>query len=303
MEARLKGVFSAVATPVAEDWSVDNGRFIQHCRQLLDDGCHGLAVLGSTGEANSIGLDARRRCLDALVAGGIAPDRLMPGTGMCASAASVALCRHALSLGVTKVVVLPPFYYKGPDERGLLDFYSRVIEGVGDARLRLVLYHIPQISTVPITRPIIEGLHQRFTAIVAGIKDSAGDLDHMSGLARDYPWLSVFAGADPLMLPLLRVGGAGCITATSNLVAGALRTVYDGYADKAKAAEVDRAQARINAFRTLSNSYVQIPTVKAMVAARYRDNAWLRVWPPFVALGESEAAAVAQGIADIEAAA
>lgn len=303
MERRLKGVFCAVTTAVAEDWSVDTGRLLRHCRQLLDDGCHGLAVLGSTGEANSIGLDERRRTLDALVAGGIAPDRLMPGTGLPATADTVALCRHALSLGITDVVVLPPFYYKEPSEQGLFDAYARVIEGVGDGRLRLVLYHIPQISMVPITRPLIERLHERFGATIAGIKDSAGDLEHMSGLARDYPWLSVFAGADPLMLPLLRVGGAGCITATSNLVAAALRKVYDGYADEAQAGEVDRAQARINAFRKLSNSYVQIPTIKAMVAARYRDNAWLRAWPPFVALSESDAAAVAQGIAEIEAAA
>ena len=295
-------MFSAVATPVTPDHTIDHARFVRHCRQLLEDGCHGLAVLGSTGEANSIGIDDRRAALDRLVDAGIAPGRLMPGTGLCAASDTVTLCRHAMAHGITDVVVLPPFYYKNPSEQGLLRYYTHVIEGVGDSRLRLVLYHIPQISTVAISRTLIETLFSRFGPVMAGIKDSAGDLDHMTGLARDYPWLSVFAGADPLMLPLLQAGGSGCITATSNLVASDLRTVYDKFEDARAAEAVQRSQARINAYRALSNTHAQIPTIKAMIARRYDDDGWRRILPPFIELTDKEAAGVAEGIDAIEAA-
>ncbi len=284
----MRGVFCAVATPVAANLKPDPKRFVAHCRQLLNDGCHGLAVLGTTGEANSIGLDDRRRLLEVLLEAGVRPDQLMPGTGVNAVADSVTLARHALSLGVTDLVVLPPHYYKDPAESGLIDFYSHLIEDVNDPRLRLVLYHIPQMSAVPISPALLSVLRERFGEVIAGVKDSSGDLAHMTGLIEAFPWLSVFAGADPLLLPLLSEGGAGCITATSNIVAKDLRLIFDHYNDAGFKSQVEAAQARIVAHRTLSNSYVQIPTIKAMVGARYGDIDWARVWPPFTALSEAE---------------
>jgi 4-hydroxy-tetrahydrodipicolinate synthase len=184
--------------------------------------------------------------------------------------------------------MLPPYYYKGVPDEGLFRFYARVIEGVGDDRLRIVLYHIPQVSQIPLGHDLIARLLDAFPGIVTGIKDSSGDLANMEAMCARFPSLGVLAGADPTMLPVLRAGGAGCITATSNLNPGDLRIVWDGWADPARAAEVEAAQARIVAWRTLSNSYVQLPTVKAMVARKRGDLAWLRPMPPLVELPEAQ---------------
>jgi len=289
----IRGVHCAAVTPLNADLSPDLGRFVAHCRRLLDAGCHGVALLGTTGEANSFSLAERRAILEAAVAGGVDPARLMPGTGLCALADTVELTRHALSLGVTKVVMLPPFYYKGVSEDGLFAAYAHVIEAVADDRLEVVLYHIPQVSGVPIGHGLIARLIAAFPGIVVGIKDSAGDLGNMAAIAAAHPGFSVLAGADPLLLPLLGLGGAGCITATSNLVADSLRTVYDHHADPAAAGRVATAQARIEAWRNLSNSYVQIPAIKAMVAATTGEDAFVRVRPPLVALAAAARADLA----------
>ena len=120
------------------------------------------------------------------------------------------------------------------------------------------------------------------------IKDSSGDLDNMKAMVQRFPDLAVLAGADPLMLPLLRLGGAGCITATSNLRADALREIWDSWNDPARAEQVEEAQNRINAWRTLTNRHVQLPTVKTMLARARGDLGWLNLMPPLVELTEAQ---------------
>ncbi len=163
-----------------------------------------------------------------------------------------------------------------------------MIEGVGDDRLRVVLYHIPQVTQVPISHDLIERLMTAFPGIVVGIKDSAGQVENMQAMCARFPDLGVLAGADPLMLPVLQAGGAGCITATSNLRADALRVVWDAWDDPARAAEVEAAQARIVEWRNLTNRYVQLPTVKTMLARSRGDMGWLNLMPPLVELTEAE---------------
>lgn len=287
-----RGVFCAALTPLTADLAPDHARFVAHCRWLLDEGCDGIALLGTTGEANSFSIGERQGLLEAAVAGGIAPDRLLPGTGVAALTETVALTRHALSLGVATVVMLPPFYYKGVSEDGLFAAYAEVVERVADARLRIVLYHIPQMSAVPITVPLIERLRARYPGVFTGIKDSAGDLAHMEALVERFPGLAVLAGADPLMLPLLRKGGAGCITATSNLVAADLAFVFRHFGDPARAAQVEAAQARIVAARKRASRFAQMASLKVLLAARTGDEGWRRLRPPLLPLTEQEAAAL-----------
>ncbi|WIY52577.1 dihydrodipicolinate synthase family protein [Devosia sp. YIM 151766] len=285
----IQGVFSAAATPLNTDLTPDHAALAAHCRQLLDDGCHGIAMLGSTGEANSFSQDERRAMLEAVVKSGIAPDALLPGTGLCALPETIALTRHALSLGVTKVVMLPPFYYKGVSDQGLFDAYCQVIDAVADDRLRIVLYHIPPISQVPLSHDLIVRLCERYPDTIAGVKDSGGQLDHMVSLAKTFPQLAILAGADPFLLPLMQQGGSGCITATSNLAASQLRMVFENHSDASAADEVQAAQARIVALREASNSFAQIPTIKAMVARRYNAPGWRRMRPPLVSLTDEQA--------------
>ncbi|MFD0936383.1 dihydrodipicolinate synthase family protein, partial [Methylobacterium trifolii] len=208
-----RGIFSAAPTPLTADYRPDHGLFLDHARRLLEAGCDGISLLGTTGEANSLSLPDRKALLEAVVAGGIAPGRLMPGTGMAALTDAVDLTRHALSLGVATVLMLPPFYYKAVTDEGLFAAYAEVIERVADPRLRVVLYHYPQVSGVSLSHALIGRLRERYPAIVTGIKDSSGDFDNLTAMVERFPGLAVLTGADPLVLPLLRAGGAGGITA------------------------------------------------------------------------------------------
>ena len=282
------GVNCAAATPVLPDGRPDLRLFTAHCHALLAEGAHGLAILGTTGEANSFAAVDRMALVDAAVASGIRGDQLLPGTSACNVAETVAMTRHAVQNGARACVLLPPFYYKGASDDGLFRFYAQVIEGVADPRLRVLLYHIPQVTQVPISLALIERLLAAFPGVVVGIKDSAGDLANMKAMVEAFPGFCVLAGADPLLLPLLQMGGAGCITATSNLRSDALRVVFDGWNDPAHAAKVAAAQARINDWRALTNAYVQLPTVKTMLARSRGDRGWLNVRPPLVPLDATE---------------
>jgi len=298
----VHGVFCASATPVLSDGTPDHATFAAHCKALLAEGCDGIAMLGTTGEANSFSLGQRMELVEKVIAAGVDAGRLMPGTSQTNVTDTITLTKHALDAGVQASVVLPPFYYKGVSDEGLYRFYSEVIEGVGSDRLRVVLYHIPPIAQVGLSVELTGRLLEAFPGIVVGIKDSSGKLESMQAFASSFENFSVLAGADPLMLPLLKSGGAGCITSSSNLIAKHLRVVFDNFFDPAKAAEVEAAQARINAWRDLSNAYVQLPTVKAMLAKRRGHDGWTHVRPPLVELTPEQIATVWARMDELEAA-
>nr|WP_010397934.1 dihydrodipicolinate synthase family protein [Paracoccus sp. TRP] len=292
MSFAIEGVYCAAATPLKADGTPDLPLFGAHARALIKEGCHGIAMLGSTGEANSFSVRERMDLLEAAITGGTRPDQLLPGTSSCAVTDAVELTRHAVQAGVKGVVLLPPFYYTAFSDESLFRFYASIIEKVADDRLKVILYHIPMLTGVPISHELIAMLVQAFPDTVAGIKDSDGKIENMHAMAARFPGFAVLAGADPLLLPVLQGGGAGCITASSNLVARELRLVWDHWNDPAKAAEVKAAQEVIVAWRKLTNSYTQLPTVKTMLAKRRGDMGWMNVHPPFSPLSEGEAAKV-----------
>ncbi|XYD12216.1 dihydrodipicolinate synthase family protein (plasmid) [Methylobacterium sp. NMS12] len=283
-----RGVFCAAATPLTADNAPDHRPFVAHAGRLIAEGCDGVALLGTTGEANSFSLAQRKALLEATVEAGVAPGKLMPGTGVAAISETIDLTRHALSLGVTTVVMLPPFYYKGVTDDGLFAAYAEVIERVGDARLRVVLYHIPQVSGVPIPHGLIERLRARYPETVTGIKDSSGDLANHVAMIDRFPGFAVLTGADPLLLTLLPKGGAGCITATSNVCAADLAFIFRNAADPARAEAVAAAQARVVAARERTVGPRQMASIKALLADATGDAGWLRLCPPLTALSAEE---------------
>jgi 4-hydroxy-tetrahydrodipicolinate synthase len=297
----VHGVFCASATPVLSDGTPDHAAFAAHAKALIEEGCDGIALLGTTGEANSFSIGQRQAILENVIASGIDPQRLLPGTSQTNVADTVTLMRHAVDAGVKATVVLPPFYYKGVSDEGLFRFYAEAIESVGSNDLRVLLYHIPPIAQVGLSVELVGRLIEAFPGVVVGIKDSSGKLDSMQAFASTFENFSVLAGADPLMLPLLRSGGAGCITSSSNLIGKHLRVVFDNFFDPAQNERVDAAQARINAWRDLSNSYVQLPTIKAMLAKRRNHEGWVRVRPPLVELQPAELEKVWAEMARLEA--
>lgn len=277
----LSGVYCAVLTPMKADLTPDDKLMVRHCKWLLDQGCDGLSILGTTGEANSLCMKERIRTMDSLVEAGIDPARLMPGTGCCALTDTCIQTGRAMELGVGGVLMLPPFYYKNVSDDGLFASYSEVIQRVGSDRLRIYLYHFPQMSAVPISLSLIERLVTAYPDTVVGMKDSSGDLDNMLTVQKAFPDFAVFTGWDHLLKPLLAAGGAGCITAVANIAAPLLRRIMDG------APDADAAHDRIDAVRQAITARPLIPGLKEVMARHDGNPGWRFMRPPMVAVDDA----------------
>ena len=283
----MRGVFAAALTPMREDLSIDRAAFAAHCRRLLDAGCHGLAIFGTTGEANSLSIDERIDAWTGLVEDGIPADTLLPGTGACALPDAVRLSRAALELGAPGVLALPPFYYKGVSDDGLFRFFAELIERVGDDRLRLLLYHIPPMAVVGFTPELIGRLLDAYPGVIAGTKDSAGDAARIERVCREYgDRLAVFAGSERYLLDTLRWGGAGCISATVNVFAPQARAVYDAFA---AGEDAEPAQATLTEARAFMDGRALIPSLKALMRELTGEDGWLNLRPPLEPLDDGEA--------------
>lgn len=271
----MEGVLAPVATPFGATLEPDEDRWLAHCRWLLSQGC-GLAIFGTNSEANSLSFAERSRLLDVAMAAGIDPARTMPGTGGCALPEAAALTAQAVAHGCGGVLMLPPFYYKGVSEDGLFAFYSEVIQRVGDGRLNVYLYHIPQVSGVPIGHGLIERLLREYSGTVVGIKDSSGDQGNTQAMLERFDAFDVFCGSETFLLDTLRHGGAGCISATANLNPAAIVDVFRNR----DAPDADERQQRVTAFRRTVERFPMIPALKAAIAMTTGDPSWSRMRPP-----------------------
>jgi 4-hydroxy-tetrahydrodipicolinate synthase len=286
---RITGVLSPVVTPFKPDLSVDPDRFVRQCRWLLSQNV-GLAVFGTNSEANSLSIDEKIELLDRLVAAGLDPARMMPGTGHCALPDSVRLTAHAMKLGCGGVLMLPPFYYKGVSDDGLFRSFAEVIERVGEARLRVYVYHIPPVSQVPITLGLVERLLAAYPAQTAGMKDSGGDWKNTQAFLDAFAasGFDVFAGSETFLLQNMRSGGAGCISATANVHPGPIARLFDTW----RAADADRQQARLDEIRGTFAKFPMIPALKAAIAHYGGDASWGTVRPPLVDLTPEQSKAL-----------
>jgi len=276
---RLRGVLSPVLTPFTNDLEPDPGRFVQHCRWLLDSGV-GLAVFGTNSEANSLSVAERLNLLDVLLAAGIDPARLMPGTGCCALPDTVELTKKAVGSGCAGVLMLPPFYYKNASDDGLFRSYSEVIQRVGDGRLRVYLYHIPPVAQVPLSLALIERLLGEYPGTIAGIKDSSGDWNNTAAMLHRFQsdGFDVFCGSEVFLLQTLRGGGAGCITATGNVNPAAIVELYESWQQPG----ADERQAALTATRREFEIMPMIVSMKAAIAWQRNDEQWHNVRPPLM---------------------
>jgi 4-hydroxy-tetrahydrodipicolinate synthase len=288
-DALYGGINAAVLTAMNGDLSLDLDRMAAHCRWLLANGCNGLAVLGTTGEANSLGISERIAVLEGLVARGIPAAKMLPGTGTTAITDTVLLTRTAGELGCRGALLLPPFYYKNPSEDGLLAYFNEVIQRTG-GDIAIYLYNFPQQSAIPFSVGFIARLLRANPGKVKGIKDSSGSyenaLSYIEAFARD--GFEVYAGDDSLLKPLLDKGGAGSITAASNVNCALGAEVYANR-DNARGAA---AQQVLSATRKAVISVPLIPGLKALLARHTGDERWLHVRPPHLKLTDAQTAAL-----------
>jgi 4-hydroxy-tetrahydrodipicolinate synthase len=292
-QPHIRGVLAPVVTPFRADLTPDSGRFIAHCRWLLSQNC-GLAVFGTNSEANSLSTNERIALLDALLAADLPPARMMPGTGCCALTDSVRLTEHAVKAGCAGVLMLPPFYYKDVSEDGLYRYFAEVIERVGDARLRVYLYHIPPIAVVGITPTLVERLLKSYPIVIAGMKDSSGDWNNTKTILEAFATsnFDVFPGSETFLLTGMRHGAAGCISATANVNPAAIDRLYQEWCG----ADADQQQEALNVVRKTVGQYVMIPALKQVIAHYTDDPAWVTVRPPLTELTATQAQHVIAGL-------
>jgi 4-hydroxy-tetrahydrodipicolinate synthase len=279
------GVVCATLTPLDDNGEPCASLLVEHCKRLFHEGCTSIVLLGTTGEANSFTVEERKVILDAVVRGGIAAAQLIVGTGCCALGDCVTLTRHALGLGVARVLVLPPFYYKHVRDAGIVEAYARTIEAVSDANLRLYLYNIPQMSGVEIGAGVIEPLLARYPEVIAGIKDSAGEWEATESLCTRFGnSLDVLVGSERFLSQAMAAGASGCVTATANAFAAPICELYKRIGDP----DAPAMQANISRMRASVERYPAIAALKELEARRSGDARWRNVRPPLTTLSRAD---------------
>lgn len=281
----MQGIIAAIPTPVDQQGRPIEALFLEHARWALENGCDGLNVLGSTGEANSFDGETRRRVM-GWAARGLDPARLMVGTGTPSLAETIALTEHADDLGYPVALVLPPYYYTPPSDEGLQTWYTTLHRALGDRPIRVWFYNYPQMTGFAIPARVIEALHQGAPQRFDGIKDSSGDLDYCRGLAAAMPALRVFPSSETSLPLASEAGFAGCISATANHSAPLCARLQRGGAGAAGLAE------EIAGLRASISAQPLIPAVKHLVARRTGVADWARPLLPFVPLTTAQAAAL-----------
>lgn len=287
MTKTLSGVIAAVATPIDESGAPDLKRATDLAKYLLDNGCDGLNVLGSTGEATSFSVDERKAVMDAYKKNGVAMDRLMVGTGAASVADAVALTRHAAELGFAGALVLPPFYYKGVTDDGLADYIGALVKATEASKLPIYLYHYPQLTGILWNVPLIERLRKSFPGRIVGLKDSSGDMAFARAAAAIGKDFAVFPSTEACLLDARKGEFAGCISATANLNADLCQRAW-------AAGDAAAYEAAV-AIRKLFEGRPLVPGVKTLLAHIQNDPALARARPPLAAVSSADRAAITGG--------
>jgi 4-hydroxy-tetrahydrodipicolinate synthase len=275
----VHGLWCAMLTPLDASGGVDHGLLVAHARSLLAKGVDGVAPFGTTGEGQSFSFAERVAGVDALLAGGIPAERLVAATGCAALPETVALTRHGVQAGSAACLVLPPFFWKDATDDGLFAWYAQVIEAVGDARLRIYLYHIPQVSGTPLSVDLIARLASAFPGVIAGVKDSAGDWTNTEALLARVPQLAILVGHEPHLPRLMRAGGAGTICGVGNIYPALVRALLSPAVTAAD-------EKRMVTFLDIAFRQPFLAGFKAILAEQTRNTGWRAVRPPLLPLAD-----------------
>ena len=287
----IKGLISPVLTPFNADLSIATDLYISLAKKLLDTGgCAGLAPFGTTGEALSVGIEERMTALEALVDAGIDPSVVIPGTGLTNFVDTARLTRHAMDLGCHGAMILPAFYFKAVSDDGIYDYYARLIEEVDHPKLKIFLYHIPQVAGVGLSPALVSKLHHDFPDIIVGIKDSSGDWNNTAALL-DIKTLITYPGAELPVIEAIKLGAPGCISATANLNGNGIAEVID-LCHQGRWEDAEKVHEKVKAIRFKFQDYAPIPAQKALLARATGDARWNTLRPPMMAMKEADVEAL-----------
>lgn len=291
-----QGLWPALLTPLDAKLNIDIAAFARHSLSLLDAGCAGVTPFGTTGEGPSFSVAERMAAIDGLITGGVPAARILVSTSCAAIPDAVALTLHAVQAGAFGVLLLPPFFLKGVPDQGVIDAYSQIIDQVADPRLRVVLYHIPQISGVALSHSVVQTLMTRYPQTIIGIKDSgcqrAASLEFAAAFM---PPLQVWVGNEPDLQVMAAKGSVGAVSGVGNVLPLLLQRLIAPIAPNSGQPACDIASsraardlARVKAFIDILSGYGMTAAFKGIMALLNNAPGWRRVRAPLVALSDAE---------------
>ena len=283
---KISGTYCASLTPFNADYSINKKLLLEHCNSLLTKNIDGIAIFGTTGEANSLSIEEKLDAISFLIDNKIDPRKLLPGTGLNSIKDTVIFTKAVAKINVKGVLVLPPSYYKNINNAGLIDFYIRVVEEVGESNLHYLLYHFPQMTSVNINLIVIEKLLYKYPDNIVGIKDSSGDIENMIKMIKIFKDFSVFSGSDSLALKAVRSGGAGAITAVSNISGQLLNFIIKNWKKESLISNFTDFQDLQVEIRSNIFHHQPISVLKAFLSTKHDNPEWNRLLPPLTSLKE-----------------
>jgi len=221
---KIKGIYAASMSILNENLSLNIDRTILHAENLIDQGCHGVAIFGSTGQAQLISVSEKIDLLTRLSTTKYKNNYLI-GTGFNSLSETVNMMKVSCSLNLNNFLIMPPAYYKYGDKE-VIDFYSRIIDAVPNSRI--ILYNFEKLCGYKFSIPCIEKLVKKFPNQIVGLKDSSYNLYENLDIKN----FSIFPGSELKLLKGLEIGCSGIITATCNVTASLSRKVYEDFFSK-----------------------------------------------------------------------
>lgn len=290
MNNGIHGLWPAVLMPVSADGALDTPRALAHCKHLIAAGCNGVTVFGTTGEGPAFTNAERKSFLEALLEGGVGATQIVVTTTAASLGDAIDLGRHAAALGCHHQLYMPPFYFRDPTQAGIVEAVSTVVRGINDPDLKLLLYHIPALSSVAFSHESIQMLVDRHPGQVIGAKDSSGDLAHGLALTKGFPTLCILVGAEQYIGAVMQVGGSGSINGLGNISPGLLSRIVATPSQVSPADE--KLVLDLLALLSAKPNLNFVSVYKAMLAEQTGDDVWLNVRPPLMPLEATELQAV-----------
>ena len=271
----MKGVVAAVPTPINSHHQPNLKLYLEHCSWALKNGCDGLNILGSTGEANSFGFETRKQIMRSAIKN-LDHKKLMVGTGTPSLLETIKLTEHADDLQYQIALVLPPYYYKPITNEGLFSWYKELHNNLKNRKIKIFFYNFPQLTGLEIPTKVIKKLHDKWPERFSGIKDSSGNLAYCRSLSSELPTLKVFPSSETSLSEAKVSKFAGCISATANQTGYLCQKLW-----KINPQDKIKTLKKITLIREAISSEDLIPSIKYLIAKRTGENSWEKLVPPF----------------------
>jgi len=287
----FNGIYAPVLTPMHDDFSCNYEELVKHCNDLMQRGCSGVVLFGTTGEGTSFSVDEREKTIKKVIELGINPQKIIIAISCCAIDDAVVLTTLAKNQKCAAVLIVPPFFYNKVDDSGVIEFYRKIIQKTNHPDLKILLYHIPQYSGVPITINIIKKLREEFPNNVIGIKESEGNLSFAKEVLSTFPGFKVFVGNELHISETVQLGGAGAICGIVNAFPELICSLYEYGKDQQKSNKNEIVQ---NIVRSIKK-YPSLPSIKNIVE-KQKGTAWHVLRPPLIPLNEEQSYALTEAL-------